>query len=237
MKVTEILQEMERYRQQTVARSNISASIGSTLLSSTTIARTESALMFDSVYTFAAGLSNLELQNETRYRLINTKLSCELDEQPWPFGSYFYSSLYNARLNGLTGPIEFSASGQRVNFKLDLLKLKRERIRKVGEWSSATGINVTDATAFYETHATNITLIVMTRAEKPYVMVRNDRNLTGNARFEGFCIDLLKGIARQIGFQFDIRLVPDHMYGVYDPETKSWNGIVRELMERVSWCL
>lgn len=60
----------------------------------------------------------------------------------------------------------------------------------------------------------------------------SDGNLTGNNRFEGFCIDLLKGIAQLIGFQYDIRLVPDHMYGVYDPETKQWNGIVRELMEQ-----
>lgn len=64
-------------------------------------------------------------------------------------------------------------------------------------------------------------------------MVKDDGNLTGNARYEGFCIDLLKRISSQIGFQYSIRLVPDHMYGVYDPETKSWNGIVRELMERV----
>lgn len=64
-------------------------------------------------------------------------------------------------------------------------------------------------------------------------MVKDDVNLTGNARYEGFCIDLLKRISSQIGFQYSIRLVPDHMYGVYDPETKSWNGIVRELMERV----
>lgn len=66
-------------------------------------------------------------------------------------------------------------------------------------------------------------------------MVKGDKNLTGNARFEGFCIDLLKGIAGQIGFQYSIRLVPDNMYGVYDPETKQWNGIVRELMESVSF--
>lgn len=65
------------------------------------------------------------------------------------------------------------------------------------------------------------------------MMVREDKNLTGNARFEGFCIDLLKWIAAQVGFQYAIRLVPDHMYGVYDPETKEWNGIVRELMEKV----
>lgn len=70
--------------------------------------------------------------------------------------------------------------------------------------------------------------------EKPYVMVKDDKNLTGNAQYEGFCIDLLKRISGLVGFQYTIRLVPDHMYGVYDPETKTWNGIVRELMERVS---
>lgn len=66
-------------------------------------------------------------------------------------------------------------------------------------------------------------------------MVKEDQNLTGNARFEGFCIDLLKWIAGQVGFQYSIQLVPDHMYGVYDPETKQWNGIVRELMEKVCY--
>ncbi|XP_071442342.1 glutamate receptor ionotropic, kainate 2-like, partial [Hetaerina americana] len=136
-----------------------------------------------------------------------------------------------AGLHGLTGHIEFN-EGKRSNFRLDLLKLKREHLRKVGHWSPSTGINLTDASAFYESSATNITLVVMTREEKPYVMVKEDRNLTGNARFEGFCIDLLKWIAAQVGFHYVIRLVPDHMYGVYDPETRQWNGIVRELMDK-----
>ena len=64
-------------------------------------------------------------------------------------------------------------------------------------------------------------------------MLKQDKNLTGNDRFEGFCIDLLKWIGQQVGFQYDIRLVPDHMYGAFDPEKKEWNGIVRELMEKV----
>ncbi|KAJ8975643.1 hypothetical protein NQ317_003934 [Molorchus minor] len=63
-------------------------------------------------------------------------------------------------------------------------------------------------------------------------MVKDEKNLTGNARYEGFCIDLLKWIAAQVGFQYTIRLVPDNMYGVYDPKTKEWNGIVRQLMEK-----
>lgn len=34
---------------------------------------------------------------------------------------------------------------------------------KVGEWKPGSGVNVTDVGAFYETSATNITLVVMTR--------------------------------------------------------------------------
>jgi len=59
-------------------------------------------------------------------------------------------------------------------------------------------------------------------------------NWSGNAQFEGFCIDLLRWVANQVGFNYVIRLVPDHMYGAMDPETKQWNGIVRQLMEKVS---
>lgn len=64
-------------------------------------------------------------------------------------------------MSGLTGHIEFN-EGKRSNFKLDLLKLKKEEIRKVGEWTPAGGINITDPAAFYDTHVPNITLIVMT---------------------------------------------------------------------------
>ncbi|CAH1408161.1 unnamed protein product [Nezara viridula] len=48
---------------------------------------------------------------------------------------------------------------------MDLLKLKREELRKVGEWSPSSGLNITDSTAFYETTTPNITLIVMTRED------------------------------------------------------------------------
>lgn len=74
----------------------------------------------------------------------------------------FYSKCYQANIHGLTGRIEFT-DGRRSNFKMDLLKLKREQIEKVGYWSPKGGINVTDPTAFYERSSTNITLIVMTR--------------------------------------------------------------------------
>ncbi|KAB0792613.1 hypothetical protein PPYR_14572 [Photinus pyralis] len=201
--------------------------IGHAILNRSGVIQAEPALIFDSVYVFAKGLSAME----SGHTIKPTNLSCDL-EKPWDDGL----SLYNyidavAGLQGLTGNIEFN-EGKRSNFKLDLLKLKKEEITKVGHWTSSDGINITDPNAFYEKNTPNITLVVMTREEKPYVMVKKDANLTGNARFEGFCIDLLKSIAGQVQFDYVIRLVPDHMYGVYDPETKEWNGIVKELKEK-----
>ncbi|XP_026678348.1 glutamate receptor ionotropic, kainate 2-like [Diaphorina citri] len=182
--------------------------------------------MYDSVHVLAAGLALLDKSSVIK----TSNLSCDL-EVPWRDGLSLYNYINTININGLTGRIEFK-EGKRDNFKLDLLKLKREELRKVGHWTPAEGINITDRSAFYETSTNNVTLIVMTREEKPYVMVKNDANLTGNAMFEGFCIDLLKSIAAQVGFHFVLRLVPDHTYGVYDHETKEWNGIVKELMDK-----
>ncbi|KAG4076062.1 hypothetical protein HA402_010857, partial [Bradysia odoriphaga] len=214
-RVTEVLEQIQKFNHN-----------GHNILNNYTIVQTEPALMFDAVYVFAAGLTALDRSSTLK----SVNLSCEL-EQPWHDGLSLYNYLTSTRILGLTGPIEFY-EGERSNFKMDLLKLKREEIQKVGYWSPIDGISITDPTTFYESNTTNITLIVITREEKPYVMVKENTNLTGNARYEGFCVDLLKGIANQIGFQYSIKLVPDHMYGVYDPNTKTWNGIVRELMER-----
>ncbi|XP_076287767.1 glutamate receptor ionotropic, kainate 2 isoform X4 [Lasioglossum baleicum] len=214
-KVAEVLRQMERFQP-----------IGAAILNKTGVIQAEPALVYDSVQVFVHGLAALDRSHDLR----PANLSCE-KEEPWDDGLSLYNYINSAGLHGLTGHIEFN-EGKRNNFKLDLLKLKKEELVKVGEWKPGSGVNVTDVGAFYETTATNITLVVMTREEKPYVMVKEDKNLTGNARFEGFCIDLLKWIAGQVGFQYAIRLVPDHMYGVYDPETKEWNGIVRELMEK-----
>ncbi|XP_070143785.1 glutamate receptor ionotropic, kainate 2 isoform X3 [Drosophila kikkawai] len=191
--------------------------------------KTDSALMFDAVYAFASGLHFLNLDDH-RSNFGIQNLSCTSDHT-WDDGVSLYNHINSGITDGLTGDVNF-LEGRRSKFKLDILKLKQERIQKVGYWQPDTGVNISDPTAFYDSNIANITLVVMTREERPYVMVKEDTNLTGNIRFEGFCIDLLKAIAQQVGFQYKIELVPDNMYGVYIPETNSWNGIVQELMER-----
>ena len=69
--------------------------------------------------------------------------------------------MIKVEFTGLTGAVRFK-EGRRYNVTLDLLKLKRENLTKVGEWNSQAGLNITDPVAFYEGSTPNITLIVMT---------------------------------------------------------------------------
>ena len=68
-------------------------------------------------------------------------------------------------------------------------------------------------------------LRVVTREEPPYVM-RCDN--CSSSSYQGFAIDLLDAISKVAGFEYSLYLVPDNLYGVYDHETKEWNGIVRK---------
>lgn len=79
---------------------------------------------------------------------------------------------------------------------MDLLKLKREEIQKVGYWSPTDGISITDPTTFYESNTTNITLIVITREVG---MDRgNKKNITFSAQICVFSLTLTwqKGLWR-----------------------------------------
>ncbi|CAL1678143.1 unnamed protein product [Lasius platythorax] len=213
--VRSILRDMERYQPA-----------GNTILNKSRIIQAEPALMYDSVQVFAVGLRTLEQSHALR----PANISCEL-EHPWDGGLSLINYINSVEMKGISGPIEFK-EGRRIQFKLDLLKLKQHSLVKVGEWRPGAGVNVTDTAAFFEPSIRNVTLIVITILEQPYVMLRSGGNFSGNARYEGFCIELLQKIAHMVGFAYRIELVPDGKYGVYDYETGEWNGIVRQLMDK-----
>ncbi|PSN32521.1 Glutamate receptor ionotropic, partial [Blattella germanica] len=178
--------------------------VGQSILNKSLIIQAEPALVYDSVYVFAIGLQMLE-QSHT------LKLS-------------------NVELKGLSGPIKFK-EGRRIQFKLDLLKLKQHALVKVGEWSPNNGVNITDRSAFFDPGTMNVTLVVITILEIPYVMMHQGKNYTGNTRFYGFCVDLLDRIAQYVGFDYILDLAPDKKYGAQDPVTGEWNGMVLQLMK------
>ncbi|XP_075989373.1 glutamate receptor ionotropic, kainate 2 [Anticarsia gemmatalis] len=213
-KVKESLQVMEKFHP-----------IGASILSGGHI-KTEPALLYDAVQVLCQALALTE-------NVHSGNVSCER-EIPWSHGKSLYDNINTIQAHGLTGPIEFK-NGIRTNFHLQLMRLSGgEKGSTVvsGTWSPADALAVTDAAAYRRNPPPNVTLTVVTVEEKPYVMVKEGWNLQGNARFEGFCIDLLARVAARAGFHYRLRLVPDNMYGARDPDTGQWNGIVRELMDR-----
>ena len=194
-------------------------------------------------------------------------MSCE-EELPWNGGSTLFSYVSSVKFDGLTGPVSF-AENKRTDFKLDFLKLKESSLEKVneiatkyyqiimfrvdihhkvGEWTPAGGLNISDKYAFSHGRPPNITLRVMSRIEHPFVMKTTAKD--GNDRFEvrncsiqriqgrykvtfhcyfeqGFCIDVLEHIAEIAGFNYHIELVPDNNYGALNLSSGKWNGLVK----------
>lgn len=62
---------------------------------------------------------------------------------------------------------------------------------------------------------------------------KSDKELLGNDRFEGYCLDLLKELSNILGFTYEVRLVADGKYGAQNDKGE-WNGMVRELIDHVS---
>ena len=69
--------------------------------------------------------------------------------------------------------------------------------------------------------------------EHPFIHYHKDhKHRDGNDKFEGFCVDLLKEVARKIGFQYEIYTVPDGQIGQKYPNG-SWSGVIGELVRGV----
>ncbi|XP_050676373.1 glutamate receptor ionotropic, kainate 2 [Leptidea sinapis] len=199
--------------------------IGASILSGSQI-KTEPALLYDAVHVLALALASTK-------DMYKGNASCET-ESPIPHGEALLENIHKVQAHGLTGPIEFT-NGVRTTFNLQLMRLMGGEDGGTvmsGTWNPTEGLEVTDPAAYRRDPPPNVTLTVVTVEEKPYVMVKEGWNLQGNARFEGFCIDLLARVAARAGFDYRLRLVPDNMYGAWDPETGQWNGIVRELIDR-----
>lgn len=61
----------------------------------------------------------------------------------------------------------------------------------------------------------------------------SSQELSGNERFEGFGIDLIHELSLMLGFSYVFRLQENGVYGSYNNVTKEWNGMIKELHERV----
>lgn len=57
--------------------------------------------------------------------------------------------------------------------------------------------------------------------------------MTGNNRYEGFCVDLIHAISEILGFNYTIDIAVDGKHGNFDKKKKRWNGMIGTLLDQV----
>ncbi|XP_013416771.1 glutamate receptor ionotropic, kainate 2 isoform X2 [Lingula anatina] len=196
--------------------------------------KVQAAVMVDAVMVFARAITDL-----SRSQTIQTRsLGCSNPGQTWTQGSSLFNFLTRVGLTGLTGRIKFDGDGKRRDFDLGIVKMGKRTLERIGFWTLEGGVNITaNFTELKDQlHDTlqNKTLIVTTIQEPPYLMLRKAQpgvELKGNARFYGYCVDLLAEISKLLNFNFTIKLVDDGNYGAPVGPNGEWNGMVRELID------
>ncbi|KAM6984575.1 glutamate receptor ionotropic, kainate 1 isoform 2-T3 [Tautogolabrus adspersus] len=210
------------------------------------IMTTDAALMYDAVFMVAVA-------SQRATQMTVSSLQCHR-HKPWRFGPRFMNLFKEAQWEGLTGHIVLNKTdGLRRDFDLDIISLKEDgtargvleggsrltkRWIKIAVWNSYKGMNLTESSRDKNNNVTdslaNRTLIVTTILENPYVMYKkSDKELSGNDRFEGYCLDLLKELSNILGFTYEVKLVGDGKYGAQNDKGE-WNGMVRELIDHVA---
>ncbi|XP_066273061.1 glutamate receptor ionotropic, kainate 3-like isoform X4 [Branchiostoma lanceolatum] len=73
----------------------------------------------------------------------------------------------------------------------------------------------------------NKVVVIVIVEEPPFIIKRGE---DGKEEFEGFCIDLITELAKEVDFEFHLYTVDDGKYGSQDADG-NWNGLVKDLME------
>ena len=66
--------------------------------------------------------------------------------------------------------------------------------------------------------------------DAPFVMKKKHKD--GSFSYEGYCIDLLKELARNLKFKYEIYPSPDGLYGA-ETYNGTWDGMIGELIRKV----
>ncbi|CAH0555476.1 unnamed protein product [Brassicogethes aeneus] len=194
--------------------------------------RTETVLMHDAVLLFLDTLNTLQLTQTIE----TTPISCDSTEK-WS-GGFAISNFMKIKQPTMTlsGPLKFDDFGRRTDFRIHCVEVLVNKT--IATWTPSARLNMSksaeeDAQTIIE-NLQKTTVIVASRLGKPYLNERKrsyeGEILTGNARYEGYAMDLINGIAEILNFTYEFKVVKD--YGKPDPITGKWNGLVRELIDR-----
>lgn len=201
--------------------------------------KTETVLMYDAVNFFTLIFPELHATQPFEAR----QVYCDSGlKDKWKEG-FRITEYMKVRpiTNTITGPVKFNDFGRRIDFTMQIAEVISGRCEKTATWSpeNPSTLNFTrSASEQMQQIVENLqktTVIVSSRIGPPYlrdVIAAEGQTLEGNDRYEGFSKDLIYLISKELNFSFKIELAEDGNYGNYDPKTKSWNGLIKDLLTR-----
>lgn len=153
-----------------------------------------------------------------------------------------FSTSFQLTINGTTGIIQFNENALRNRFHFQIDKLECQRrgsceFQKIATWHDGR-LNLTrdmhEITMRISEKIQDKNFIVVTKVGMPFLEeVQPSEGLVGNDRYRGFSKDLMDEIAARLKFKYTLVLVKDNNYGNIDKVTEKWNGMVREILDRV----
>ncbi|KAE8743138.1 hypothetical protein FOCC_FOCC011231 [Frankliniella occidentalis] len=201
------------------------------------------ALMWDAVHLFARALERLD-----QSRMVELPaLECDdKKDQPgergqasWDHGFSLLNFMRTTEIEGLTGTLRFDNQGIRTDYSLDIVELSPDM-------ESTVTIGNVDLNTFNLSRierakddlrrelesVRNKTFVVQIALSEPYNMLQDSAaKLTGNDRYEGFCIDLIKELALQLGFNYTFVQQPDNAYGSCNAVTERCTGMLGKVQD------
>ncbi|XDV36771.1 hypothetical protein PO909_006497, partial [Leuciscus waleckii] len=185
-----------------------------------------SALSYDAILVIAEAFRYLRRQRVDVSRRGSAGDCLANPAVPWSQGIDIERALKMVQVPGMTGNIQFDSFGRRSNYTIDVYEMKSGGPRKIGYWNEFERfVNIMDQ------QFTNDSSLSVGSGASPYVMYKkNHMHLEGNDKYEGYCVDLASEIAKHVGIKYRLSIVMDGKYGARDPETKTWNGMVGELV-------
>ncbi|XP_019883181.2 glutamate receptor ionotropic, kainate 2 isoform X4 [Camponotus floridanus] len=204
----------------------------------------DSAILYDAVFLLQKAIETLNsrnIDNEFIRNLIDpVSLSCKKNDK-YQAGPNITSIIRElSKMGKITGAMNIDEYGRRWDFKIQILDFRSEII-KTGFWDK-NGLQFNSETekemeSYLYKSIKEKEFIISTIVGAPYVMeaidASEDTILIGQKHYEGYCIDLIKHIAKDLGFSYKFEIVPGSQ-GTYDPKTKSWNGLIRHLLDHKS---
>ncbi|XP_059045609.1 glutamate receptor ionotropic, kainate 2-like [Achroia grisella] len=151
--------------------------------------------------------------------------------------NYLRSEEWSGAMSLSGGGASWESDGGRREVQVRVAELQRGgRLQGAALWSPGTGLAWQRPAGPLEPPPSQIsianrTFTILIAPNQPYVMRQeSSQRLSGNDRYEGFCVELISKLSELLNFTYTLVEQPDGKYGSPTNVSGEWDGMLGQLM-------